>query len=380
MAQPGGFIDLRVGHGARGVGDDSVWPSFTDIMTVIVMIFLMALVVIMVRNFELDRELVTTLSDKEATLSVNQELVEQLIRLESTLKFTENQRSSLERKLDQELERLAALSADQTRLQDQLEMLIQVRTALEEDNTRLNAEQQSALDEINRLTAGELALNQRISDLAQELEGLKLDSTERISALSEDKRSLEDKLDAVSVQLSEVRTLLSQATTDKQALSSELADLQGLNQAQEEQFALAAEEINVLKTLIRQREAENAALQAQADTSLNQFQSLQEEYDSLDAKYRKLIRPARSTAGKYVVEVWIEKSPSGMRYRFREPDQTEPADVSKVQLDLTLQALKNNHGKSLYTKIVIPEYSGLSHNEAWDFTQEILQKYDYYYQ
>ncbi len=56
MSDSTGFIDLRVGHGAQGVGDDSVWPSFTDIMTVIVMIFLMALVVIMVRNFELDRQ------------------------------------------------------------------------------------------------------------------------------------------------------------------------------------------------------------------------------------------------------------------------------------------------------------------------------------
>ena len=30
-----GFVDLRIGHGAQGIGDDSVWPSFTDIMTVI---------------------------------------------------------------------------------------------------------------------------------------------------------------------------------------------------------------------------------------------------------------------------------------------------------------------------------------------------------
>ena len=52
-----GFVDLRIGHGAQGIGDDSVWPSFTDIMTVIVMIFLMALVVLMVRNLELDRQL-----------------------------------------------------------------------------------------------------------------------------------------------------------------------------------------------------------------------------------------------------------------------------------------------------------------------------------
>ena len=71
MSDSNGFIDLRVGHGARGVGDDSVWPSFTVIMTVIVMIFLMALVVIMVRNFELDRQLLSTISAKDATALAN---------------------------------------------------------------------------------------------------------------------------------------------------------------------------------------------------------------------------------------------------------------------------------------------------------------------
>ena len=54
MLKTHGFVDLRVGHGAAGIGDESVWPSFTDIMTVIVMIFLMTLVVIMVRNFRIE--------------------------------------------------------------------------------------------------------------------------------------------------------------------------------------------------------------------------------------------------------------------------------------------------------------------------------------
>jgi hypothetical protein len=31
-------------------------------------------------------------------------------------------------------------------------------------------------------------------------------------------------------------------------------------------------------------------------------------------------------------------------------------------------------------KVIIPEDSGLSYNEAWTFTQDILTSYDYYYQ
>ena len=36
-----GFVDLRVAHGDALSEHNAVWPSFTDIMTVIVMIFLL---------------------------------------------------------------------------------------------------------------------------------------------------------------------------------------------------------------------------------------------------------------------------------------------------------------------------------------------------
>ena len=48
------FVDLRSSSLSAGSHtDDSVWPSFTDIMTVVVMIFLMSLVVILLKNVEL---------------------------------------------------------------------------------------------------------------------------------------------------------------------------------------------------------------------------------------------------------------------------------------------------------------------------------------
>ena len=61
MIQPEGFVDLRAPTGNQAT-EDSVWPSFTDIMTVIVMIFLMALVVILIRNVDLVRQLRQTIA------------------------------------------------------------------------------------------------------------------------------------------------------------------------------------------------------------------------------------------------------------------------------------------------------------------------------
>ncbi|MCZ7597750.1 MAG: hypothetical protein M5U09_08485 [Gammaproteobacteria bacterium] len=59
-----GFTDLRVSHAHGIANEDSVWPSFTDIMTVIVMIFLMALVVILIRNVNLVAQLRETMQSE----------------------------------------------------------------------------------------------------------------------------------------------------------------------------------------------------------------------------------------------------------------------------------------------------------------------------
>ena len=57
----GGFTDLRLNGGGDSQGNESFWPSFTDIMTVVVMIFLIAMVVLLVRNIELVNQLRATM-------------------------------------------------------------------------------------------------------------------------------------------------------------------------------------------------------------------------------------------------------------------------------------------------------------------------------
>jgi len=47
-----GFVDLRQNRDAERAGDH-FWPTFTDIMTVIVMVFLLASIVLVVRNWQL---------------------------------------------------------------------------------------------------------------------------------------------------------------------------------------------------------------------------------------------------------------------------------------------------------------------------------------
>ncbi len=331
MSETRGFIDLRVGSGTGGVGDDSVWPSFTDIMTVIVMIFLMALVVIMVRNFELDRELISTTTAKDAVALANQDLVRRLIQIEHTLDDSKTEKDVLEANLSVALKRLSALLLQQQALKTDLEAVTSEQQQLAQAKQLLEQQQQADQLQISTLTKNEQALSRQIENLLRQLSTLKLQFSEQIAGL----------------------------TSDKQLLDREIL---------------------ALMALIEQRTAENTALQAQATTSGRQFRSLQEEYEALDAKYRKLIRPARSTAGKQVVTVWIEKAAVGLQYKMKQPHQSEPHIVNPQQLHRTLQALKAQFGNLLYVKVVIPKESGLLYEEAASATQDILQKYDYYSQ
>ena len=60
------FIDLRL-NVQEGHNQESFWPSFTDIMTVVVMIFMIAMVVLLLRNIDLVNQLRATMSaEREA--------------------------------------------------------------------------------------------------------------------------------------------------------------------------------------------------------------------------------------------------------------------------------------------------------------------------
>lgn len=393
-----GFIDLRVGHGGGGVGDDSVWPSFTDIMTVIVMIFLMALVVMMVRNFELDRQLVTTEISRAASLAENRGLLDKINVLETrttglqqSLDLSQNERDALRAQLLEELKRIELMLADNISLEEQIAIIIAERNRLSEEKRQLAVQSE---ERIQALTASEAALSSRLTALSEQFDDLKLRSTGEIKTLSTANLTLTQQLDEVAVQLKQVKVLLHTEQEQRLALGLRveaqdreieakqklLAQLQTSQEQATKRYADARAQIDRLSESIQRRQLENTALQKLADASGERFRSLQEEYDSLDAQYRTLVRPARNTAGKYVVQVSILKAGDQQYFRMKEPAQSAAVDYAKADLHERLAALKARYGENLYTKIIIPEESALSHNEAWRVTQEILLGYDYYYQ
>ncbi|MDH3354187.1 MAG: hypothetical protein OEL79_03095 [Chromatiales bacterium] len=305
------FIDLRQNHHAVD-GGASFWPSFTDIMMVIVMIFMLASTVLMLRNYELVEELRSTIaSEKKASeqarvaTQTNATLEEQIAQAQqyiSELRMQIMQRNEANKLQNQMLdergkriEKLTGVNADQAKLiQQQIVIVGQNKSDLSDERQR-----SATLESDLALKRNELSeLNQRI---------LVIDAQN-----SDQKKQL---------------NLLSQQFKDS----------------------------NQQMILVRG------------------------EYEQLKVRYDKLVKPARTTKGKYVVDIRYEKIKSGVkRIQYKRPDWKEFKTVSYKELHQQLNILKKSHPKSLYTKIIIPEISGLSYIEAWDFMREILDRYDYY--
>lgn len=300
-----GFIDLRQNHNAGSSGD-YFWPSFTDIMTVIVMIFMLASVVLVIRNWELLENLKQSMEAERA--------------ITEDLRFKSEENATLEEQLAQ--------------AQYQLSML-----------------------RMQLMQAQETAVQQ--GQLMQQLRTEKRQTEESLRSASE--RSMMQE-----AQLKRSDEALAQWQQQFQAQSTELVGLQGKMADLETENHRQSERINTL-------------LESDSNNQ-QQILVMKDEYDSLKVKYDKLVKPARTPKGKYVVEVRYRKQGGKYRIQFKEREDQPLKSVTSQELDKLLSKLKADHPKQLYIKIIIPADSGLSYAEAWKFMKSTLEKYDYYYQ
>ncbi len=273
--------------------EESFWPSFTDVMMVITMIFLIVTVAVVLTNTRLLDDLRHSVKAEQSAQQSAQKAAEEAL-----------QASRQAQKAEQLAEFQLKANAS---LEEQLEYLQQRSSSLEMELLRSRA----------------------------------------------------------------VAEATASAASERDALLSRL-------EAQQSEYGntlkLREQSIAMLQTELNSKNTEIAGLTSKADQSEKQLLSLQGEYTELDQKYQKLLKPARSSKGKQVVEVVYSKS----GYNIRKPGEATLRNIGRAALDAELSALKAQHGTELYVKVVIPDNSGLSYNEAWRFTSEMLAKYDYY--
>jgi len=470
----------------HGVSEESFWPSFTDIMMVIVMVFLLVTVAVILNNWSLigdlknsiqAQQIASTLAEnrqqqnndlgskisslekklvllnekyqqEKASLVASQEALESnqqaLVKSEQTLSEKVGSLAALAAKitaLDETLsaEKTSRESVEQ-KLADQVKALSTLQTnfetALEQKNKLavLNKKQNSTIAEIEKeqqtlqqaldgskstieiLEKKQTLNEEQLTKLAQDidlkdkvlasLQTGRTDLEKKVSLLEADNTKAQESAEA-EIEISKALTSKLEALEKAQKESLKIAANSGkmtedtLQAAQEslkeseeekqriivsmndrliesEKKATALEES--LSKLSEEIKVKDTKILAFEDDGNEKLRSLQGEYNSLDAKYQKLLRPARSSKGKFVVSVSY-KNKSGKRIiRLKKNPQGSYKTVSKEELHKTLTALKKKHKRDLYLKVIIPETSGLSYNEAWKFTSNLQRKYDYYHQ
>ena len=328
-----GFPSIGGSHAGIG-GENSFWPSFTDIMMVITMIFLMATSILVVRNWQLVAELRESIAAERIASQMIESTSQENATLEERLVNAEQSNSILRLRL---LKKEEEFKLAQTAIREQESSI----ASLELQNTDLQSSLQqtrSRLDtanlEIDAATAQFEELSSQIASLRQQLAQQQLENEQSRTQLSTAREQIESLTQSSNKQQQDIIQL----TQEKSLLSQEIASY---NQ---------------------------------------QLLTLKGDYETVKSKYEELIKPARSAKGKYIAEVYYVKGQAGNVIRYRQPGDKEFSTLSLAEVEQRLDKLKREHGKNLYVKIIIPEDSGLTYNEAWEFMRSLLVKYDYYYQ
>ena len=456
-----GFVDLRISPSVSGRSDeDSVWPSFTDIMTVVVLIFLVSLIVILMRNTELVQQLRDSMSQTETMSSQQSELEiriatlgDSVTQLQAALERSEQAKSAAEQTATQRQQEILVLLTDVADLTGVRELLTEEKANLTQQLDQVRAERQALgedkavlLETQQQMQSQIASLEENKANLTQQLDQVQTDRDGRQQqlALSEQKReALASNLDRVQQALIELQAEQARLISSLESQSAEtLAMTQSRDELADQRQRLAEQvssldvmrvsleaEITALRTelasLVRASISNERALQASqlegealsaqlAETALEyrltkeelaylraeyaeevakfgkerellmmahqkELDVLREQHSDLESKYNRLVRPARSTVGRFVVEVRFRKEGEARRYSIRPVAGGLEEEVSETDLHRRLTVLKAQHGDKLYTKVIIDDNS-VTHGEAWSFTSKILNRYDYYYQ
>ena len=220
MIQSEGFVDLRPQSG-NSMTEESVWPSFTDIMTVIVMIFLMALVVILVRNADLVRQL-------SQTIILEQELAAQSDTLELRTATLADEISILQLRLGETDAIRVQAESTVVEQQQKISTLLSNITALDTIRENLQKEQVGLASsrDVLQVELASMEQKQRV------LEDLKNSLTDEVSVLAleretltEEKTILTKKNSLLSEQYRNATVILTEKTL---TLEQKLAELLSL--------------------------------------------------------------------------------------------------------------------------------------------------------
>ena len=381
--------------------EDSIWPAFSDIMMTIVMIFLMVVVTVVIGNHQLTEELKGTLQAKEKAVQErlravldSKEKIQEIQALNQKIVALEKQSTQYQNEL---IESIALAGQRALSLANKQQRIDALEVSLEEKGKALNARISDLEEESTQQQKIIVDLRNESSAAIDQLSTLKIQLNDESAALKREqalRQALSKKMDQTQAELTRNQKLLSDENTLKltqeqkiDALNRLLAEWKSKHDALELTASQREQTIDELRRQQhelqsnqtrnqRQSKEETERLKREISSLVDRSVALQSEYDILDGKYQKLLRPSRSSKGKTVASVIYTQE----GFQLKNPNDSDYKRVDRVQLNKALSQLKEKFQKDLYVKVIIPENSGLSYNDAWTVTHQLLKKYDYYYQ
>ena len=223
----------------------------------------------------------------------------------------------------------------------------------------------------------------RLTEAAQTSEKL----TSKQQLLTNERDLLKRKLLVAEKEISRLNIAVMNKDSEKAKLQLELSSIGAENKIFEKSLLSKQDELDATaQELSRSKKDLEESLQSK-QRLLSNIENLQSkstrqelQFKKLKRKYDRLLRPARSSKGRYAVEIsYISRLEKTPQIALKQGSGAYKI-VSKTELHKILKSLKNSQKQGLYLKIVFPEGNRVTHEEAWIFTNDLLQRYDYYYQ
>lgn len=256
-------------------------------------------------------------------------------------------------------------------------MLLMVKNweLLEQLRNSMAAEEQA--EQIIFNTSKENAtLEEQLAQAQNEISMLRMQLMQASEQANQLNMELDEKHQQIVIVLSDNAQLQNSIANNEDyiaTLSSQLSSMQ-------DQLSQLSVDVEQKQKELEKERQKILIITQERDTNSRKISALEENFGSLKVKYDKLIKPARTAKGRYVVSVNYERVKNKQRIRFKDSGQENYTIVSEKQLHSKLAQLQKKYPEKLYIKIVIPEESGLTYNQAWTFMKDLLYKYDYYYQ
>ena len=166
------FVDLRRSH----LSSESFWPSFTDIMMVVVMIFLLTSMILMVKNWELLEQLRNSMAAEEQAEKIIHDTSMENATLEEQLAHAQNEISMLRMQLLLASEQASQLNIELDNKDRQIVIVLS-------DNAKLN-------NAVNNNENQIASLSSQLSAMQDNLTQLNIDIEQKQNTLDEERQKI----------------------------------------------------------------------------------------------------------------------------------------------------------------------------------------------